>query len=69
MPSVLSRFSPTAEGSGCQKLGQPVPLSNFVFEENSSRRQPRSKQKRPARCSSFKGLLKGRSVPSWRRIW
>jgi hypothetical protein len=27
-------------GSGAQKLGQPVPLSNFVFDEYSGRAQP-----------------------------
>jgi hypothetical protein len=30
----------TALGSGFQKLGQPVPLSNFVFEEKSGSLQP-----------------------------
>jgi len=30
----------TAPSSGAQKLGQPVPLSNFVSDENRSRRQP-----------------------------
>ena len=33
-------WSPTALSSGAQKLGQPVPLSNFVVEENRSRSQP-----------------------------
>jgi hypothetical protein len=27
-------------GSGAQKLGQPVPLSNFVFEEKAAKSQP-----------------------------
>ena len=31
---------PTALSSGCQKLGQPVPLSNLVSDENSGRSQP-----------------------------
>jgi hypothetical protein len=35
-----SREVATASGSGFQKLGQPVPLSNFVFDEKSGRRQP-----------------------------
>ena len=34
------RARPTAFGSGAQKLGQPVPLSNFVVEENRSDPQP-----------------------------
>jgi hypothetical protein len=33
MPNERSSSSPTALSSGCQKLGQPVPLSNFVSED------------------------------------
>jgi hypothetical protein len=40
----------TAPGSGFQKLGQPVPLSNFVFDEKSGCRQP-AQRYRPARVS------------------
>ena len=39
---------PTALSSGAQKLGQPVPLSNFVVEEKRSRSQPaQAKMPRP----------------------
>jgi hypothetical protein len=56
---------PTALGSGCQKLGQPVPLSYFVLEEKSGSLQP-AQAKIPARCS-FRSLLDpGRSVDSLR---
>ena len=53
---------PTACSNGAQKLGQPVPLSNLVVEENSSSPQP-AQVKVPLRCSLSKGLLKGASVP------
>ena len=33
MARKVSSEVPTAPSSGCQKLGQPVPLSNLVFEE------------------------------------
>ena len=45
--------------------GQPVPLSYFVFEEKSGRSQP-AQWNVPFRCSSFRGLVKARSVPSCR---
>src|SRR3954469_22894316 len=67
MPKVRSLVSPTALSSGFQKLGQPVPLSNLVSEENSGRSQP-AQAKVPLRCSLSSGLVQGRSVPSWRRI-
>ena len=35
MPWDLSSSMPTACSNGAQKLGQPVPLSNLVVEENS----------------------------------
>jgi hypothetical protein len=41
-----------ALSSGCQKLGQPVWLSNLVVEENSCSWQP-AQANVPVRCSSF----------------
>src|SRR5215831_14766814 len=49
-----------------KKLGQPVPLSNFISELNSGSAQP-AQTKIPTRFSSLSGLLKGRSVASLRR--
>ncbi len=46
--------------SGGQKLGQPVPLSNFVVEENCRGRSRRRRTCRGVFLSS--GLLNGRSV-------
>ena len=40
MPKLPSVRVFTACGSGSQKLGQPVPLSNFVEAANSGRAQP-----------------------------
>jgi len=40
MPNDWSSLLPTASRSGAQKLGQPVPLSNFVVDQNRSRRRP-----------------------------
>ena len=40
MKKLLSVAVTTAFSIGAQKLGQPVPLSNFVVEENSGRSQP-----------------------------
>ena len=56
MPKEASRSLPTASSSGAQKLGQPVPLSNFVSDEKSARPQP-AQAKVPRRCSSFSGLV------------
>ena len=56
---------PTALSSGAQKLGQPVPLSNLVSEENRARSQP-AQPKVPSRCSSSSGLVNGRSVAACR---
>jgi hypothetical protein len=55
----------TALSIGAQKLGQPVPLSNFVFDENSGRSHP-TQAKSPARPSCRRGLVNGPSVPSCR---
>ena len=63
IPRVLSLRSSTALSIAFQKLGQPVPLSNLVLDENRSSAQP-THPKMPARCSSFSGLLNGLSVPS-----
>jgi hypothetical protein len=40
MPKLRSTVVATACSSGAPKLGQPVPLSNFVSEENSGCPQP-----------------------------
>ena len=56
---------PTAFSSGFQKLGQPVPLSNLVFDENSGRSQP-AQAKVPSRFSLSSGLVYGRSVAASR---
>jgi hypothetical protein len=40
MPNDTSLVVPIALSSGAQKLGQPVPLSNFVADENRSSAQP-----------------------------
>ena len=49
-----------------KKLGQPVPLSNFICDVNSGSVQP-AQTKTPARFSPLSGLVKGRSVASLRR--
>ena len=64
-PRMVGALS-TALSKGAQKLGQPVPLSNFVEEENRSDPQP-AQAKMPFRSSCRSGLVKGRSVPSLRR--
>ena len=46
---------PTASSIGAQKLGHPVPLSNFVSEEKSSRPQP-AQTNCPSLFSTFSGL-------------
>src|SRR3954466_4423502 len=48
-----------------KKLGQPVPLSNFISDVNRGRSQP-AQAKMPARFSSLSGLVPARSVPSLR---
>jgi hypothetical protein len=40
MPNVASVLVATAFGSGCQKLGQPVPLSNLFLDEKAAKSQP-----------------------------
>src|SRR5512142_51436 len=61
MPKEVSLAVPTALASGSQKLGQPVPLSNLVVEENRSSWQP-AQANTPARFSCSRMLLKGGSV-------
>src|SRR6266850_1377748 len=65
MKNDLSTDVPIAFASGCQKLGQPVPLSYFVSEENSGRSQP-AHANVPLRFSALSGLLPARSVPCLR---
>src|SRR3546814_13581886 len=43
----------------------PVPLSNFVPDENRGKRHP-AQRNTPLRCSSLRGLEKGRSVAALR---
>src|SRR5579871_6630213 len=64
---LLSVVVSIAFGKGCQKLGQPVPLSNFVDEAKSGKAQPRHRNV-PLRCSLRSGLVQGASVPCWRRM-
>src|ERR1700675_3652976 len=65
MPRLLSVVVPTALGSGAKKLGQPVPLSNFVDDSNSEKPQA-AQAYMPARCSLLSGLVPARSVPCLR---
>src|SRR5690349_9857296 len=51
-----------------KKLGQPVPLSYFIFEVNKGRLQP-AQTNTPGRFSLLRGLLPGYSVPSSRSTW
>lgn len=62
---LKSREVSNAPGRLVKKLGQPVPLSNFIACVNSGCSQP-AQAKVPGRFSSFSGLVKGRSVPSLR---
>src|SRR3954452_3730526 len=50
---------------GSQKLGQPVPESNFVADVNSAFLQ-RSQRNRLLAWSSQYWPVKARSVPAWR---
>src|SRR5450631_217384 len=65
MPRLLSVVVPTALGSGAKKLGQPVPLSNFVDDSNSGKPQA-AQAYMPARYSLSSGLVPARSVPCLR---
>src|SRR5690606_41317258 len=63
--SELSSLVPMAPGIWSQKLGQPVPLSNFLSASNNAWSQPAHRNV-PARFSSLSGEEKGRSVSSCR---
>src|SRR6476469_1166177 len=65
MTKALSTEVPIAVGRGWQKLGQPVPLSNFVSEENTGRSHP-AQANVPLRFSALSGLVPARSVPCFR---
>ncbi len=68
MPNVVSVFSIMASGEiGAQKLGQPVPESNFCSDRKTGILQS-AVTKVPFRCSLRSGLVNGRSVPASRRI-
>ena len=54
MKKLVSSVVPTAPGNGLWKLGQPVPLSNLVADENSGSSQP-AQAKVPSRCSLLSG--------------
>ena len=60
MPNELSSVVWTALSMGAQKLGHPVPLSNFVLDKYTGRRQP-AQENVPARCSLLSGLEKALS--------
>src|SRR5262245_38327855 len=66
MPNETSFDVPTALSSGAQKLGQPVPLSNFVVDEKRSSPHP-AHANVPRRFSCRSSLVKGGSVASCRR--
>src|SRR5579863_3597661 len=67
MPKVESRISVTfSEASGAQKLGQPVPESNFVSELNSALSQ-QMQRKIPASCK-FQYLPENAISVSARRV-
>ena len=61
MKSLRSTLVPRLPGMKSQKLGQPVPLSNFTSDEKRARSQP-AQWKVPARFSSLSGEVNGRSV-------
>src|SRR5258708_10047308 len=65
MPRLRSVVVPTALGKGAKKLGQPVPLSNFVDDSNSGKPQA-AQAYMPGRCSLLSGLVPARSVPCLR---
>jgi hypothetical protein len=56
----------TACGKGAQKLGHPVPLSNFVVDENTDKSQP-AQWYVPFRFSTSSGLEPAISVPCLRK--
>ena len=67
MPKDESVEVPMPPLIGVQKLGQPVPLSNFVLEAKTA--LPSAAQtKVHLRCSLSSAEVNGRSVPSSRRM-
>ena len=65
MKRLRSSVVATFPSSGAQKLGQPVPLSNFVAVSNNGAPQP-AQTNVPARFSAFSGDVPARSVPCLR---
>src|SRR5262245_38239757 len=65
MKSAKSCLVPTCPGIVVKKLGQPVPLSNFIFEVKRSSSHP-AQTNVPSRCSSLSGLEPAGSVASSR---
>src|SRR5687767_13992732 len=65
LKKVLSSLNATFPSISAQKLGQPVPDSNFVSEEKTGRSQP-AQLNVPLAFTSSSGLVQGRSVPSSR---
>src|SRR5260370_36040739 len=68
MRRVRSVVVAPAPSSGVKKLGQPVPLSDFVSEAKRGSPHP-AHLKTPLRCSPTRGLGPARSVPCSRRTW
>src|SRR6266436_162171 len=64
--NLKSRLVANASGIVVKKLGQPVPLSNFIAEVKSGRLQA-TQTNTPSRFSALSGLEPGYSVPSSRR--
>ena len=60
---MKSTLVSTAPGKCSQKLGHPVPLSNFLDELNKGKSHP-AQLNVPSRFSSLSKLEKGLSVPS-----
>src|SRR5690606_8974528 len=63
--STKSRFVSKTSGIVVKKLGQPVPLSNFISDVNNGSAQP-AQMNSPGRFSSFNGLENAGSVSSSR---
>jgi hypothetical protein len=61
MPRVLSVDVSTAPSIGSLKLGQPVPLSNFLFDSNNRWPQP-AHENLPGLFSRSNAQLPGASV-------
>src|SRR6187551_3722603 len=68
MPCERSTVVAIAPSTAWSKLGQPVPLSNFVSDENSTCPQA-AHRNWPARFSRLRGLDPRLSVPWHRSTW